>query len=134
MKWNELATDSRGLLEVFQDCPSLDEAVLMEIIFHQDGPRVTMRINLRDYPRRPPEKWKRMEYNAAQLQLSCIGVLDVKVLGWSTYNAVSIDVTRNTQAELQLRAKGQGTDLNIIFEFLNIDRISAYKKGSDSAG
>jgi hypothetical protein len=58
--------DSRGLLEVFHGCPSLEEAVLIDIIFYQDGPRITMRINLRDYPERPPEKWRKMENNTAQ--------------------------------------------------------------------
>ncbi|MCU6243896.1 immunity 50 family protein [Enterobacter asburiae] len=46
--------------------PSLYNVDIHDIVFHRDGPCISIRFNLRDYPSSPPKKWRLQKYNTIQ--------------------------------------------------------------------
>ncbi|ASW01025.1 Imm50 family immunity protein [Paraburkholderia aromaticivorans] len=73
--WTDFLVDKRKVTFIYgEDFPSLDKVNVHDVTFHRDGPTVTFRIDLRDYPLSPPKNWVENKFNTVQIQLSCSGV------------------------------------------------------------
>ena len=58
MSWIELLTEAQFLSSLYTDsAPSLEVVVLHEVRLLRDGPAVTLRFDLHDFPASPPSKW-----------------------------------------------------------------------------
>ncbi|WP_332630916.1 Imm50 family immunity protein [Citrobacter sp. ESBL3] len=125
--WIDTLVDKKKLTSIFNDEePSLYNVDIHDVIFHRDGPRISIRFNLRDYPSSPPKKWKIQKYNTVQLQLTAIDVKDVKLSGWSkTKYLVSLNVSMEN-GFVCIRAKDDVFELYIKASFLDVSSVSAY--------
>jgi hypothetical protein len=127
MNLAEIALNPQGLQQVLGNDVRLDKINLIQILYDQDGPRVTVRLDLPDYPATPPEKWKSQGFNTVQLQISFIGVSCVSQSGWSNLNMVELTFTRDKAGHYTARIGGPGVSFEAKFAHLSIDRISAHK-------
>lgn len=125
--WIDTLVDKKKLTSIFNDEePSLYNVDIHDIIFHRDGPRISIRFNLRDYPSSPPKKWILQKYNTVQLQLTAIDVKDVTLSGWSKTNyLVNLNVSMENGC-VCIRAKDDVFELYIKSSFLDVSSVSAY--------
>ena len=125
--WLDLLEDDRGLSAIYGDeVPSLTCVALHEISLHRDGPRVTLRFDLPEYPVHPPEKWLVNEFNVVQVQLMLIGVEDVSLQGLTRDPRVDLTLERDGQV-IKTATQSGSTRLDIRAYAAMITSISAYR-------
>ena len=106
--------------------PSLDGVRVLEVNLHQDGPELTMRIDLNEFPDPPPRKWVTNGFNRAQITLVFIEVRTLKINGWSRNNIVDVLIEPRSDC-VSLSIRGQGTEIDGLFSFVAIEKISGYR-------
>lgn len=53
--WTEYLVSSKYIDSIYhENKPSLNNVNIHEIIFHRDGPKISIRMNLNEYPETPP--------------------------------------------------------------------------------
>jgi hypothetical protein len=109
--------------------PGLDQVRLLEVNLHQDGPIVSMRIDLNEFPDPAPKKWVANGFNRAQITLLFIKVLTLRISGWSASNIVDVNIT-NRSGGVSVSICGQGTEIEGMFSCVEIEKISAYLDSS----
>ena len=128
MKLSEAVSNPVLIKAVLGTDPSLKQIDLFEIIFDRDGPTVCFRFDIQEFPSSPPEKWNKAGYNRAQLTLSCIGVREITQQGWGTHNVADLTIEDGGSAKI-VRVEGNTIKLRLVSDFLNVDKISAYRSG-----
>jgi hypothetical protein len=124
--WLDGIAFKEKILSVFRHPPSIDEVFLHELKLHQDGPHLTLRFNLKDYPDAPPLEWVEKGYNTVQVTLELWGLHSIEIRGFSTENVVKIQLTPSNR---YLEFLITGTT-NISGSATNgmIQKVSAYRK------
>jgi|688.fasta_scaffold288525_2 hypothetical protein len=117
---NKLAVDS-----VYSAAPSLVDVRLHEVRLHQDGPRVSLRLDLNDFPDNPPRKWVVGKFNRTQLTLVLIDISDFQMTGWSLNNIGDLTFDK---CNVGIRVKFAGPSLRIecTARFIEVEKISGY--------
>ena len=128
MSWTQLLLDAMPISAVLKQTPSLEHVRLHEIVLQQDGPDVLLRLDLREYPANPPQKWVAGQFNTVQLTLRLGEVTDVRLSGWSRDNIVDVEIVRITSGIL-VKAKQSTLSFECMCKFLSVDKISGYCKG-----
>jgi hypothetical protein len=68
--WTDLLVDPRTIRAIFGPTgPSLEGIELHAIELHRDGPTVTLRFDVAEFPADPPKKWLERECNRVWLKL-----------------------------------------------------------------
>ena len=127
MSWTNLLQNAQSIEAIFGRVPSLEKAQIREIVFNEDGPTTLLRLDLSEFPEKPPEKWKRLGYNRVQLRLLCLGVKSVKHDGWGTNNTADIVLSANSLGGLRLLTEGGLPRLTVEFDVLLVDGVSGYR-------
>ncbi|QDY40897.1 hypothetical protein D8B20_02815 [Candidatus Pantoea soli] len=118
-----------GGRSIYGDCtPSLNNVDVHSVIFKRDGPTVSIKLNLNEYPTKPPKKWEVQKFNTVQIVLSFLGVKSINMSGW-VYTNYSMNLVVSRKNELiSLSAKKDDFEINLESGFVDIDSISAYLK------
>ncbi|HUG68650.1 MAG TPA: Imm50 family immunity protein [Pirellulaceae bacterium] len=131
MEWIHFLMDSRSVMSVFKRAPSLKGVRINELTLREDGPCMSLRIDLNEFPLTPPEKWKTQGANRVQLTLCFIDVSKLAIQGWGLDNVGDVALEKvNDEADLQLSIEGSGIYIACCFKFLQMERISAYHDSS----
>lgn len=127
--WIEFIVNSQPIKSIYGDCaPSLNNVEIHSIIFHRDGPTVSIKLNLNEYPLKPPKKWEIQRFNTVQIVLSFSGVKSVSMSGW-VYTNYSMNLVVSKENELiSLSARKNDFELKLESSFIDVDSISAYLK------
>ncbi|EIX6435748.1 hypothetical protein MKU92_004791 [Salmonella enterica] len=125
--WIDLLIDNRKISSIFkEEEPSLCNVELHEVIFHRDGPKITLRFNITNYPSDPPKKWLMQKCNTVQLQLTAIDVKEVNLSGWEKTNYIlNINISRLDDF-IVISAKDDVFCLYIRSAYLDIFSVTAY--------
>ena len=125
--WTNLLIDRRKISSIFTDKePSLHHVDLHDIIFHRDGPKITLRFNTTSYPSEPPKKWIIQKCNTVQLQLTALDVKEVRLSGWEkTSYILDINISKKDDF-IVISARDDIFSIYIKTTFLDISSISAY--------
>lgn len=125
--WIDLLIDKKSISSIFTtNEPSLAGIDLHDIVFHRDGPKITLRFNIVDYPPAPPKKWVIQKYNTVQLQLTAIDIDEVKLSGWKKSNYVlDLNISRENGFVI-ISAQDDVFYLYVKSAFLDISSITAY--------
>lgn len=79
--WLDSLDDDRPIRAVYgEQFPSLTAVVFHEVCLHRDGPRVTLRLDLSEFPAHPSKKWLQQEANVVQVELMLIGIQRLSLL------------------------------------------------------
>lgn len=125
--WTDLLIDKKQINSIYGDeLPSLERTDLHEVIFHRDGPKITLRFNLDKYPNNPPKKWVMQEFNTAQVQLTLLDVKDVTLSGWVGTNYIVDIHVEKCNSLISLCVKNDIFSLKIKSGFIEVTSISAY--------
>ncbi len=128
MSWIELLSNPTPIVAVMKLVPRLEYVRLHEIILHQDGPDVLLRLDLLEYPEDPPKKWVAGQYDTAQLSLRLGRVTEIRLSGWSLDNIVDLEIVRITSG-ISIKVTHSLLDFECVCQFLSVDKISGYCKG-----
>lgn len=126
MSWIEHVENPVAIHSMFSVTPALEKVELHELVFHRDGPRISMRIELNDYPDEPPQRWLVQKFNRAQLILMATDIRSAELRGWQTRNTCTISVSRGDDL-LSLTLVGGATQILIETKFLFVDKLSGYQ-------
>lgn len=125
-KWTDLLVDAASIKAIYGAAlPTLDEIDLHEIILHRDGPNVTLRFDLKCFPKNPPKKWLNAGFNCVQLQLLASDIEDLQIQGWQTDIITNIKINKQ-ESKIRLHASNEKFRIDLVFCFLIIKNISAY--------
>lgn len=81
--WFELLVNSQSIKSIYGDeTPSLKNVDVHSLLLHRDGPKLSMKFNLNEYPSSPPKKWNAQEFNTVQIVLSFLDLKSVEMSGW----------------------------------------------------
>jgi hypothetical protein len=125
MSWVQLVENPETITSIFEQFPVLDQVRILEIQLLQDGPVVSLRINLNEFPTSPPPKWLAGQVNRVQIQLSLIGIRDIQIAGWCTDNIGNLDISRY-DGGLLVVLDSAACKLRCEAEFIHVQKISAY--------
>lgn len=127
--WTDYLVNSHYINAIYhENKPSLNNVDIHEIIFHRDGPKITIRMNLEKYPDAPPKKWIIQKFNTVQITLSLIDVECVNMSGWvDTTYAASINIEKK-DGKINFVLKGLNIKLMAKSSFIDIETIAAYTK------
>jgi len=125
--WTDVLVDKSKVSSIFkEEEPSLCNIDIHEIIFHRDGPKITLRFNLENYPSDPPKKWLLQKFNTVQLQLTALDINEVKFSGWEKTN-YNLDLNISKCDDLiVISARDDVFCLYIKASYLSVSSISAY--------
>jgi hypothetical protein len=129
INWIEFIVNSQPIKAIYGDyTPSLENVEVYSILFNRDGPTVSIKLNLNEYPVKPPKKWEVQKFNTVQIVLSFSEVKSINMSGW-VYTNYSMDLVVSKRNELiSLSAKNNDFEINLESGFVDVGSISAYLK------
>ncbi|WP_374250829.1 Imm50 family immunity protein [Micromonospora sp. R77] len=126
--WVDLLLEPRGIRAIYgEDPPTLTAVDLHDLVLHRDGPRATLRLDLAQFPRKPPKKWADQGFNVVQVQLTLVDVQHLSIAGWSTHATLDLEINR-TDEVLSLRTKNGPVILSIDARWLVLSHLQAYRR------
>jgi hypothetical protein len=126
MKWYQCADNPQAVSHLYSEVPPLHAVELVQIVLHEDGPRIELRGNLPQFPDAPPARWGLLKYNKVQLRLDFWIVDSIKIEGWTTHNIIDIEIEKNSVGHILLNAKGPGCNVELGCRFFKIAGVSGY--------
>jgi Immunity protein 50 len=125
MTWIKYVGNKQSVESIFSKAPSLAEVRLHEIRLHQDGPRISLRLDLNEFPDNPPPKWVVGKFNRAQLTLVLIDINDFQMNGWNRNNIGEL-ILEGRDEGIKLKFVGQFLRIDCFAQFLEVEKISGY--------
>ncbi|MCP1621433.1 Imm50 family immunity protein [Pseudomonas nitroreducens] len=125
--WLECLMSDKEIKAVYgEDIPDLKGLSFHEVAISRDGPKVSIRFDLGDFPSDPPKKWVANGFNCVQIVLAFSGVTDFEMKGWGLDNVGGIHVFRENDLVI-LELFGDGLYMRLRSDFSYVEKISAYK-------
>jgi hypothetical protein len=122
--WTE-ALENPKALEMFNPEPLLKGVTLGKLLLDRDGPTATITIQIKEYPTNPPVKWRVRQYNAVTIELQAMAIEDIRILGWTTENQVSISIKRLPEGGLWFQAVGS-SEVELHCGWLRVIGVTPY--------
>ena len=125
MTWIDCLDNKLPVESFYSVAPLLTDVRLHEVRLHQDGPRVSLRIDLNEFPDNPPRKWVIGKFNRAQLTLVLIDIIDFQLTGWSLNNIGNF-VLDSVSGGIQVKFIGHSLLIDCTARFIEAEKISGY--------
>lgn len=124
--WVDILEDPHSIRAIYgSDVPSLTTVQLHEVCLHRDGPSITLRFDLPEFPAAPPQKWLEAVCNTVQVKLMLIDVQNVSLHGLNHKAVVDLSLTKKNNL-IELSSSG-ATKMEIQAKWAQITDISAYR-------
>lgn len=125
--WTQLL-ENPSALGMFAAEPSLEDVLLNHLVLDREGPTVTITVQLRDYPDKPPAKWHAQKHNAVTTDLQALGVEHLLVRGWTVDNLVSIAIERLPNKKLKIRVSSKSVGIELLCGWLRVVAVTPYRR------
>lgn len=125
MTWTNYLGNKLPVESIYSKIPLLNQLRLHEVRLHQDGPRVSLRFDLNEFPDKPPKKWVAGKFNRAQLTLVLIDIGSFRMSGWGLNNIGKLSL-KDCDAGVCLQFSGQFMQIDCTGRFLEVEKISGY--------
>lgn len=131
MTWVTHLGNKRPIESLYSKSPSLSEVRLHEVRLHQDGPRVSLRFDLNEFPDTPPRKWITGKFNRAQMTLVLVDIHDFQMNGWGLNNIGDLTLEEHGSG-VCLRFVGQSARVDCYAQFVEVEKLSGYHDSTRS--
>ncbi|TWT29159.1 hypothetical protein KOR42_55530 [Thalassoglobus neptunius] len=125
MNWIEQTGHSFGIQAIFSELPELNSVLIHEVILHGDGPSISVRLDLNEFPTSPPQKWIDRKVNTVQITLMLLCVEDLSVRGWGIDNVGDITI-QSLDDGLRFHFKSQAAEIECGMQLIELVDISGY--------
>ena len=125
MPWYHQCENPQAVESIYSSAPALERWMLREVTLHEDGPRISLRADLPDFPDRPPQRWH-PEFTVAQVTVNLVGVRDLSFVGWSANNEGVFALSREAPGTLRFAFDGGSTHLRGSCIMAQVSKISGY--------
>ena len=127
MNWLDIVAATEGLKRLFPDQPpDLSNVRLHEVTLQQDGPRVTLRLDLAEFPSNPPFKWATSRHNCVQITLVLLGIVQIHLDRWSTNNLGALAIERRDDGTIDVAFNAPDSRFHGQFEHIRLGELTAY--------
>ncbi|AVF33731.1 Imm50 family immunity protein [Rahnella sikkimica] len=127
--WTDYLVNSKYIDSIYhKDKPSLHNVDIHEVIFHRDGPKISIRMNLNEFPVSPPPKWVEQKFNTVQIILTFVDIYDVSMSGWVDTNYIANLTIEKSNEKVCLNVRSANLNLGIKASFIDIESITAYMR------
>ncbi|WP_060508350.1 Imm50 family immunity protein [Pseudomonas sp. NBRC 111124] len=128
--WFDLLVNAQAIKSIYKDeAPSLRGVDVHSLLLHRDGPKLSIKFNLNDYPSKPPKKWDVQGFNTVQVVLSLLDLRSVSISGWiDTVYVTDLDIGFKDDL-VTLSIDSDRLKLTAEASFFDLESISAYAKG-----
>src|ERR1700759_5773793 len=109
--WSEHLRDIKPLKGVYGDAIPKLHGLLHEVILHQDGPSLKLRMDLKEFPKELPKKWVEKNFNTAQITLLLSDVSALLIEGWAKNASVEIEI-KSADSEIELTLQSEPIQLS----------------------
>ncbi|WP_303312729.1 Imm50 family immunity protein [Hymenobacter sp. BT730] len=125
--WYQLAEDYKAIEAVYgPEMPALQGGLLHEVNFEFNGyTQVVIRFSPLNSPSKPPLKWTANGFNTVSISLRRINIKAASLQGATFCRHCDITLVRRAE-HLVLKVEAPELQLTIEFEWLFVDKISAY--------
>jgi|SRR5581483_3138932 len=120
MKWYELAENPQAISALYSEAPSLQSVHLKEIHLHRDGPRMTLMIDLSQFPDRIPARWKLRGYTFVQLQLDFWDLTSIEMIQRSMQNPVDVHIGTTGERRVSVQVVSSGGHIQAVVRLFRI--------------
>ncbi|MEW2283846.1 Imm50 family immunity protein [Streptomyces sp. NPDC047841] len=129
MSWTSFLHSSQGIDAIYQgrSAPDLIGVQVREVVLHQNGPTLKLRLDLPRYPEQPPKKWNAQGFNTVQIEISFSGLRSLTLEGFGT--DVIADVSLHEEGGVILDVSSSTMQLSAIAEVAFISKLTAYTNG-----
>ncbi|MEV6114375.1 Imm50 family immunity protein [Streptomyces sp. NPDC052109] len=125
MSWASLLHNPVGITSIYQgNPPDLIDVHLHEVVLHEDGPTLKLRLDLPRYPDQPPRKWAAQGFNTLQVEISFSGVREVTLEGFGT--AISAEISLTGEEGISLNVMSAATRIWATADTAFISKLTAY--------
>ncbi|MCS0601264.1 immunity 50 family protein [Streptomyces sp. LP11] len=125
MSWNSLLHNPEGITAVYGgDPPDLSGVRLRELTLHEDGPTLTVRLDLPAYPNQPPRKWAAQGFNTVQIELSLSGLRSIELEGFAS--EVTADVFLSEGDGIAVDITSPHTRVQAVADTVYMAKLTAY--------
>ena len=128
--WLDLVSRAEGLRAIFgATIPRLDAIRLHEIRVHRDGPTVTLRFDLAEFPASPPRRWH-PGFDVVQIELAFGDVSAIALARFGRDDVGRLRIDPGLAVELLV---DEAPTLRLACSFAYLHGISAYQRGDREA-
>lgn len=120
MKWYELAENPRAVSELYSEVPSLQSVRLKKFHLHRDGPRMTLMIDLVQFPDKLPARWKLRGYASVQVQLDFWDLSSIEMILQSVENPVNIAIETTGERQLDVQVASSAGHIQTVARMFRI--------------
>jgi hypothetical protein len=131
MSWYLESQNPEALRSLFPSTPPLKRLHVLRLALSENGPALSIAADLDIFAERVPSKWH-PSYSVAQVKISFWGIRNLSIVGWTTINSYSIDVTKK-ESVVMLHLKSESSEISAQCEFFRIDGIVGYAKEPDQS-
>lgn len=126
--WLDIVGESDVLARLFNDgMPSLNVVEMHEIAVHRDGPALTLRFDLAEFPCNAPAAWRSEGHNTLQLTLVVSGLRSFVLSGWATEATGPLRIEPDpVLGGVRLHFDSPATSLGAVAERVHLRKISPY--------
>ncbi|WP_367323547.1 Imm50 family immunity protein [Streptomyces sp. HUAS ZL42] len=128
MPWTSLIHNPEGISAVYQDTPpDLSNVLMREVILHEDGPTLRLRVDLPRYPDQPPRKWIAQGFNTVQIELLFSGLRAIALEGFGS--EVTADIVLAQDNGVSIEVTSPETHIRAVADTAYISNLTAYTNG-----
>lgn len=127
--WRHFTVNPEALATCFnQFDPDLSKVRLMKLELIEEGPTLSVKLGLDEYPSTPPVRWRSKRYNAVSLELQFMAVRSLRIEGILNNESVALSLQPIEDAMLEIEITGNALSIHVVCQFARISHISPYLK------
>jgi len=130
MEWLNLVQNPESIKNIYSSPPLLKGVRIKSIELRQDGPLLFMRLDLPEYPSKPPIKWEKEGFNTVSLELEFIEISGLRIENWLNDNVADI-VIKGTKDALCVETVNGNVIVSFSASSLFLMKTSAYMNGEN---
>ena len=124
--WSDLVDNPEFIRQLYAVEPGLENVKIHEVNLHRDGPRLSVRFEIQDFPTNIPKKWSGINFKIVQITLEFWGVAGLKISGFGTSNASRISISRGGQKDILIAVAGNETEFTLSCNMVRIAKIEPF--------
>jgi hypothetical protein len=121
-----------GLKQIFgqEELPSFRDVEVVRLDLRLEERTACLVLDLSEYPKDAPKKWKALNANVCQVELTMFALEAVSIRGLCYPFKSDLKVVRQPDGSLEAQVENEKSFVAIKSEFIRLNKVSAYQQPS----